>query len=158
MSKIGKYAHNTEAKKLKKILILVGIIAIAAASFVAFKMLQPLPENLDLATTRTTEQGHYLVTVSPEEQDYQRNSLHSWIVEVSTPDGTPVKGAKITIDGGMPQHGHGLPTSPQMTADLGDGRYKIEGVRFNMRGWWEFKLAIDADGTSDNITFNLVMN
>ncbi len=143
---------------MKKILILVGIIILAVAAFVAFKMFQPLPENLDTATTQTTIEGHYSVTVSPENADYQRNSLHNWIVEVTTPDGMPVEDAQITIDGGMPQHGHGLPTSPQMTQALGEGRYKIEGVRFNMRGWWEFKLTITANNTVDNVTFNLVMN
>jgi len=142
---------------MKKILAVLGVLALAAAAFVAFKMFQPLPDNLDLATTRTTAEGHYSVTVSPENPDYRRNTLHAWVVEITTPDGAPVKDAVIVIDGGMPQHGHGLPTSPQMTETLGEGRYKIDGVRFNMRGWWEFKLAITADGISDTITFNLVM-
>ena len=147
-----------KAIMMKKILAVIGILVLAAGGFVAFKMFQPLPDDLDLATTRATDAGHYMVTVSPEDAAYQRNTLHSWIVEITTPEGTPVEGAEIFIDGGMPQHGHGLPTSPQMTEALGDGRYKIEGVRFNMSGWWEFKLAITADGVSDNITFNLVMN
>ena len=55
----------------------------------------------------------------------------------------------------MPQHGHGLPTRPRVTRSLGDGIYEIEGVRFNMGGWWEFKLAITAPTGSDVVTFNL---
>lgn len=143
---------------MKKIVAVVGLLALAAAAFVAYKMFQPLPEGLDLATTRATDDGHYMVTVSPENADYQRNTMHGWIVAITTPEGTPVEGAAILVDGGMPQHGHGLPTSPQMTEAFGKGRYKIEGVRFNMRGWWELKLAITAEGVSDSITFNLVMN
>jgi len=142
---------------MKKILAVLGLLILAAAAFLAFKMFQPLPDNLDLATTRATAEGHYMVTVSPADPDYQRNTMHAWIVAVTTADGAPVEGAAILVDGGMPQHGHGLPTSPQMTEYLGEGRYKIEGVRFNMRGWWEFKLAITAAGVSDSITFNLVM-
>ncbi len=143
---------------MKKILAVFGLLVLAVVAFVVYKMyLQPLPEGLDLATTRTTAAGHFEVSIAPEDPDYQRNTLHAWIATITTPDGTPVEGAGIAIDGGMPQHGHGLPTSPQMTEDLGDGRYRIEGVRFHMRGWWEFKLAITADGVSDNITFNLVM-
>lgn len=142
---------------MKKVLTLVGLLALAAGAFVAYKMFQPLPEGLDLQTTHATFDGHYEVTVSPENIEYRRNSLHSWIALVKSAEGKPIEGAEILVDGGMPQHGHGLPTSPQMTEDLGEGRYKIEGVRFNMRGWWEFKLAITADGVSDNITFNLVM-
>lgn len=55
----------------------------------------------------------------------------------------------------MPRHGHGLPTSPQVTADLGGGRYRVEGVKFHMFGWWEFKFAITAAAGQDSVTFNL---
>jgi hypothetical protein len=57
----------------------------------------------------------------------------------------------------MPQHGHGLPTRPRVTRSLGDGIYEIDGVRFNMGGWWEFKLAINAASGSDLVTFNLAL-
>ena len=140
----------------KKLAILVAILVACAAAFVAFKMLQPVPEGLDLATTRTTAAQHFTVSISPENPDFQRNTLHTWIALITAPDGTPVTDASISIDGGMPQHGHGLPTNPQMTENLGEGRYRIEGVRFNMRGWWEFKLAITTPEASDTITFNMV--
>ena len=71
--------------------------------------------------------------------------------------GGPVDDATIQIDGGMPQHGHGLPTRPRVTRALGNGLYEIEGVRFNMGGWWEFKLAINAPSGSDIVTFNLAL-
>ncbi|MDP3899435.1 MAG: FixH family protein, partial [Mesorhizobium sp.] len=81
--------------------------------------------------------------------------LHNWVLTVTTPDGNPVEGATIAVDGGMPQHGHGLPTAPAATSYLGEGRYRIEGVRFNMGGWWEFKFAIEAAPGADAVTFNL---
>ena len=55
----------------------------------------------------------------------------------------------------MPQHGHGLPTEPAVTAELGDGRYRIEGVKFNMGGWWELQLRDRRPRGQDNVTFNL---
>ena len=42
-----------------------------------------------------------------------------------------------------------------MTRTLGAGCYEIEGVRFNMGGWWEFKVAIATDRGADIVTFNL---
>jgi hypothetical protein len=78
--------------------------------------------------------------------------VHVRVVDAA---GRPVDGAGMTVDGGMPQHGHGLPTRPRMTGGLGDGRYEIDGVRFNMGGWWEFKLAIRAHAGADSVTFNL---
>ena len=57
----------------------------------------------------------------------------------------------------MPQHGHGLPTTPQVTKNLGNGRYLIEGVKFNMRGWWIFELGVDGEDGADVVTFNIVL-
>ena len=37
----------------------------------------------------------------------------------------------------------------------GEGVYEIEGVRFNMGGWWEFTLAITGTAGADRVTFNL---
>jgi hypothetical protein len=42
-----------------------------------------------------------------------------------------------------------------VTRNLGDGMYELEGVRFNMGGWWEFKLAIAGCLGADTVTFNL---
>lgn len=141
---------------MKKILILVGVLAICAVAFVTFKMMQSIPDDLNLATTRMTQAQHFTVSIVSEDPDFRRNDLHSWIATITSADGEPVEKATLTIDGGMPQHGHGLPTNPLMTESLGEGHYKIEGVRFNMRGWWEFKLAITAGKISDTVTFNLV--
>jgi len=35
------------------------------------------------------------------------------------------------------------------------GTYEIEGVRFNMGGWWEFKVTIATGRGEDSVTFNL---
>ena len=58
----------------------------------------------------------------------------------------------ISIDGGMPQHGHGFPTQPRVTRELGDGRYLLEGMKFSMPGWWEIKLKVDAASGTDEVT------
>ena len=78
-------------------------------------------------------------------------------VRVTDAAGQPVEGANIAVDGGMPQHGHGFPTRPRVTRELGNGSYEIGGVRFNMGGWWELKLAIETPSGSDTVTFNLAI-
>jgi hypothetical protein len=59
------------------------------------------------------------------------------------------------VDGGMPQHGHGLPTNPEVTEYLGNGDYLVEGMRFQMTGFWEVRFVINSGENSDSITFNL---
>jgi hypothetical protein len=76
-------------------------------------------------------------------------------VTIVDSDGSAIDDARLAIDGGMPQHGHGLPTRPRATQALGGGAYDIEGVRFNMGGWWEFEIAISGARGADIVTFNL---
>ncbi|ULB12069.1 FixH family protein (plasmid) [Cereibacter azotoformans] len=66
------------------------------------------------------------------------------------PDGTAVEGATLTISGGMPAHGHGLPTTPR-AEELGGGRYLIRGLKFTMPGDWELAIAVEAPGLSDRV-------
>src|SRR5688572_18083791 len=72
----------------------------------------------------------YTATLEPS-QPLRPRKLQTVQVRIMDASGQPVDGATITIDGGMPQHGHGLPTRPRVTRHLGAGVYQIEGVRFN---------------------------
>ena len=86
-----------------------------------------------------------------------QGELQSWLLTLKTAAGAPVEGAAIIVSGGMPQHNHGLPTSPQATDYLGEGRYRIDGVKFTMSGWWQLRFAISAAAGSDSVVFNIVL-
>ena len=116
-----------------------------------------LPDDLDTSTTRLTDKGQYRVTVTSKLDPIVINRIHNWMIHVERDGGTAVEDAEISVDGGMPQHGHGLPTAPQVTESLGDGDYLLEGVKFQMTGWWELKLRIIADSQTDTVTFNIVL-
>ena len=103
---------------------------------------------------RASAQGRYVATLEPERPLHPRQT-QTVRVTVVDGNGLPIEDAAITIDGGMPQHGHGLPTRPRVTERLGAGTYLIEGVRFNMGGWWEFKVSVATAAGADTITFNL---
>ncbi len=57
----------------------------------------------------------------------------------------------------MPQHGHGLPTEPEVTQELGDGYYIVEGMKFSMPGWWIINFHIKTQDDEDSVTFNLYL-
>lgn len=103
---------------------------------------------------RRSAAGAYEASLRPE-QELVVKKLQTIRVAVADSSGTPVDGASIVVDGGMPAHGHGLPTQPRVTRALGNGEYLVEGLRFNMGGWWELKLHVDAGMGRDSITFNL---
>ncbi|HEX5049784.1 MAG TPA: FixH family protein [Gammaproteobacteria bacterium] len=103
---------------------------------------------------RVSAAGHYTATLQPAASLRQRE-LQSVRVRIADAEGHAVDGATIEVDGGMPQHGHGLPTRPRVTKSFGEGLYEIEGVRFNMGGWWVFSLAITGSAGTDKVTFNI---
>src|SRR5215212_10925261 len=103
---------------------------------------------------RTSASRLYTATLSPS-QPLRPRTIQAVQVKVVDANGRTVDGAQISVDGGMPQHGHGLPTRPRVTKNVGDGIYEIDGVRFNMGGWWEFKLSVSSASGTDVITFNL---
>jgi cytochrome c peroxidase len=57
----------------------------------------------------------------------------------------------------MPDHGHGFPTRPRVSTELGGGKYILEGMKFSMHGRWEIKFAIQAGAVSDIVTFNTMV-
>ncbi|MDI3340653.1 MAG: FixH family protein [Sphaerobacter sp.] len=136
--------------------LVVAVVAIGYA-LMWVRMHQPPPDDLDLSTTRLTAAGHYRATILPGSDPIPINRLHTWTLHVETPDGRPVESAQITVDGDMPQHGHGLPTRPQVTRYLGNGDYLVEGMKFQMGGWWVVDFTITADGRRDTVRFNLVL-
>lgn len=138
--------------------ILVALVAaIVAGGFFAMHMFSPPPADLDLSRSKATEKGMFLASVEPEAGSFKQGEMHSWVLTVKMPDGTPVEDASVEIDGGMPDHDHGLPTSPKMTRHLGEGRYRVEGVKFNMGGWWILRFAISTPNATDEAVFNLTL-
>lgn len=83
------------------------------------------------------------------------NWIHSWILHVESADGVPVENAKIEVNGGMPEHDHGLPTQPRVTEELGDGDYRLDGVRFHMRGYWEITVTVVTEEGSSVVVIPL---
>ena len=128
-------------------------VLIAAWAWLGFAMLNE-PER-DYSTTRQSDNGLYIMTIQPSQDPIPINSIHTWKLHVETPSGEVVENATITVDGDMPEHGHGLPTQPKVTQHLGNGDYLVEGVKFQMTGWWVMDFDVTMDGQTDHVQFNL---
>ena len=103
---------------------------------------------------KSSQKGIYKVSiVTPE--PLRKRRMQSIRAHVTDINGNLIENANILIDGGMPQHNHGLPTKPRVTKNLGQGDYQIEGLRFNMGGWWEVKLFISSEFGEDTVIFNI---
>jgi hypothetical protein len=135
-----------------------AVAALAALSALGMGGCSTPPMDLDVSLEKPSAAGVYRVALVPPAQAPAINQMHSWKVKLAAADGTPVHGARFVVDGGMPQHGHGLPTQPRVTRELSDGTYQLDGMKFSMTGWWEVKLTIDGLAGADKVTFNTVVN
>jgi hypothetical protein len=130
--------------------------AVAVATMLGACMLfaRP-PRTLDYSRTRSSEAGIYRGTIQPAGDSIPQGKLHSWTLHLEDATGAPVDAARLVVDGGMPQHGHGLPTKPQVKRLAESGDYLVEGMKFNMGGWWVVKFRVDATAGNDSLVFNL---
>ena len=99
----------------------------------------------------------FIVTYTTPDGPPEINRMHSWILYVESESGEPIEGADIEVDGGMPAHDHGLPTRPRVTEDLGDGYYRLDGVRFHMSGYWEMVVTIRSDQGEETVVIPLTL-
>lgn len=102
-----------------------------------------------------SDAGHFHVSFESKLQPLAINKIHDWVIHVTDNDGVAIDAAVITFNGGMPEHNHGLPTAPRVTAMDKVGDYQVAGVRFHMRGYWEIRILIDSGGKRDRVTIPL---
>ena len=136
---------------------LVTLAVASTAMLTGCQHFMGAPSNLDYSRTRASEHGLYRAAIKPEGDSIPQGKLQKWTLHLDAANGTPVSAAKVAVDGGMPQHGHGLPTQPQVTQSLGNGDYLVEGMKFQMGGWWVVDFTIDAAGQRDTVRFNMIL-
>ncbi|HEX2166392.1 MAG TPA: FixH family protein [Longimicrobiales bacterium] len=159
--KLSTTRNGTRRSTLRRVLVTAAALAAIGGAGACTHMMAMLHGGPDRPADsefglgpRVSSAGVYSVTLEPV-APLAKRKLQRVRVRIVDDSGLPIDNATIEVDGGMPQHGHGLPTRPRMTKRLGEGLYEIDGVRFNMGGWWEFKLAIADGARSDSVTFNL---
>ena len=94
--------------------------------------------------TTKTESG-WTIYVDTSINPLRINTMHSWQIRVIDSESKPVTMASVSIEGGMPEHDHGLPTQPKVTSEISPGTYLLQGVRFHMPGRWEIKFTISRE-------------
>jgi hypothetical protein len=133
----------------------IATLAFVATALTGCMHSMKAPSNLDYSRTRASEHGLYRAAIKPEGDSIPQGKLQKWTLHLVAANGSPVSAATVAVDGGMPQHGHGLPTKPRVTRELGNGDYLVEGMKFNMGGWWVVKFRVSSTVGADSLVFNL---
>lgn len=154
---------NSRSKLVRTLLWIGGTLGgLVLFYMVAMNMMMAranseVPGDLDYSTTRLSDNGLFKVSYTASTGTIPVNQLHQWTLHIETANGQPVENATISVDGDMPQHGHGLPTQPRVTKNLGNGDYLVDGMKFQMGGWWVMDFNITADGQNDAVHFNMML-
>ena len=121
------------------------------------KKMAMIPGDKDYSRTRLSEEKKFRISVTSLIEPIPINQIHQWKIHIETSNGVPVVDAKVSISGGMPMHKHGLPTSPRVTKNLGEAKYLLQGMKFNMTGWWELIIKVDTPSEQDIAIFNVIL-
>lgn len=134
------------------VLLLFALVFLATPAFAA-------NERPWYQESRESKAGEFLVTLDSDHSAPSINEFHNWILTVTNKaTGENVSPARISVSGGMPMHGHGLPTQPRVTSYLGDGKYQLEGINFNMLGQWILEFEIVTADVTDRVSFEVVLD
>ena len=148
--------RSTTARSTRARAFLVAAAVVAVSLLEGCMLFAKPPADLDYSRTRASEAGRYRATIRPQGDSIPKGKLQRWTLHLETTTGVAVDSAKVTVDGGMPQHGHGLPTKPRVTRALGNGDHLVEGMKFNMGGWWVVKVRVaSATAGTDSVVFNV---
>ena len=124
---------------------------------------QKPPETLNVSSFQVSRGRHFFAHVEVEPDASGRalsvplNRIHKWRLIVSDITGHPIEEADIEVVGHMPGHVHGLPTQPAVTGQVAPGVYRVDGMKFQMNGWWVIQFNVKHGGLSDSVRYNLLL-
>src|SRR6185436_11898622 len=100
------------------------------------------------AAAAASPSGRYRVTLRPLAEPIALNTWHAWLLHIERADGAALALRDLAVDGGMPAHGHGLPSAPRLERGPSANDFVVQGLRFSMAGRWELRVLIaDHEGS-----------
>ena len=140
----------------------VGAVAISVSALLsgASEVAQRPPPSvtraaLTLRTTMPLRGASLRLELEPAAQPIAVGVTQTWSVLVAGAQGAPLSGCKVTFDATMPEHGHGLPTAPRVEGESAPGRYRLEGLRFSMAGYWQIEVEASCAEGAQRALFDL---
>ena len=116
-----------------------------------------LASGCESGCVEDSRDGHFRITLTPTSQPVPMRKHHDWMLEVQGSDGQTVELDGLSVSGGMPGHGHGLPSQPRVEQYLGDGRYRVSGFLFNMHGEWVLRFQLIKGSVQDVVETGLAL-
>lgn len=116
---------------------------------------EPLPENLD--ERQEIDGKSFRVSYAADTPDGKPplGKMHAWTISIE-PKQPVADVLRLSVEGDMPQHLHGLPTSIEVVR-LEGNRFALRGMKFHMVGWWRLKFTVSDGTTSEDFLFQFIL-
>ena len=109
----------------------------------------------DITQTATTDGGTWSVTYTSDLDPIPMTDNFKLYVTISDIETSElVSGAELNASASMPEHNHGMNTTPVVT-ELGEGQYEVAGMQFHMSGHWIIDLEINAMDKTEEVVFHV---
>lgn len=116
---------------------------------------EPLPEALD--ERQEIDGKAFRVSYAADTKDGKPplGKMHDWTITVAPKQ--PAAGPlRLAVEGDMPQHLHGLPTSIDVVR-LDATHFALRGMKFHMVGWWRLKVTVSDGTTNEDFLFQFIL-
>lgn len=104
-----------------------------------------------------SEQQDVVVSIKGNRNFFALNKMQYWDVVIAKVNGSPIKDVELSFDGGMPSHGHGMPTMPKVVKE-GDTEFLVKGIKFSMPGVWELYFDIKNEDSTVRLTLEVQLH
>lgn len=119
---------------------LVLALCLGALSCTAHRGVRDAARAVDKGSVVESNGGEYVVTWRSEPAPIPLDEAFDLVVHVR-PREPRAADLALAVDAVMPLHQHGMNVVPDVHA-LGDGRFRVEGMFFQMAGDWEIRFDI----------------
>jgi hypothetical protein len=114
----------------------------------------PRAERYAAGMQKTAPKGQLSVTLLSSDPGPPIKGTNVWTLLVSDSGRAPQTGATVKVKPFMPDHGHGSPAKPVISALPDAGQYKVTPLYLFMAGLWEITLDVTtASGVQDAVVF-----
>jgi hypothetical protein len=143
-------------------LVFAGTLVVMSAAWLTVRR----PESAALAETIRTgklvaqinnvpsHNRHYRASLRPELT--QAGQIADWRMLIETPDGKVTASPTLVMQSWMPDAPRVVGDQPR-ALNLGDGVFRVDGLRFDRAGWWNLRVRISDAGVTDSLAFNLIV-
>ena len=130
----------------------VKLLAALLALVVALPAWADCPLDLGRGTGIVVFSSHYLVAFRPEPLRIEVGEPFSLLFNVCTKSDKPAE--LVAVEAQMPEGKESMNYRPTIVS-LGDGRYRVDGMVFHLRGRWELSIDVRAGEESERLSHEL---